>query len=81
MTFVKQFSLTLREKLNTLGIQSSYINLHLKHLEGSNLLSVTWFEEQQVPQEIEVAQALDESDDEAIDCESEEEKNGTDIKN
>lgn len=80
MTFVKQFSFTLREKLNTLGIQSSYINLRLKHLEGSNLLSVTWFEEQQVPQEIEDAQALDESDGKAMDCETEEEENGSDIK-
>ena len=53
---------------------------HLKHLEGSNLLSVTWFEEQQVPQEIEDAQALDESDGKAMDCETEEEENGSDIK-
>ena len=81
MIFVKQFNFTLREKLNALGMQPSYINLHLKHLKGSDLLSVTWFEEQQVSQEIEDAQALDESDDKAMDCESEEEENGGDIKN
>ena len=45
-----------------------------KLLEGSSLLTVKWFERQQVPQEIE-------SDDEAIEHESAEEENGRYIEN
>ena len=47
-----------------------------KLLEVSNLNDV-WFERQQVPQEIEDIKSLDESDDEAIDYESDEKENGS----
>ena len=50
-------------------------------IKGSNLLTVTWFEGQQVPQEIEDVQVLDESDDEAMEYDSDEEENGSDIDN
>ena len=50
-------------------------------LEGSNLLTVTWFQGKQVPQEIENVQAQDESDDKAMEYESDEEENGSDIVN
>ena len=52
-----------------------------KLLEGSNLLTVMWFEGQQVQQEIENVLALDESDDKAMDYESGEVENGSDIEN
>lgn len=52
-----------------------------KLLEVSNLLIVTCFEGQQVPQEIEDVQAQDESDDEAMEYDSDKEENGSGIEN
>lgn len=52
-----------------------------KLLEVSNLLIVTCFEGQQVPQEIEDVQAQDESDDEAMEYDSDKEENGRGIEN
>ena len=51
------------------------------NLEVSNLLIVTCFEGQQVPQEIEDVQAQDESDDEAMEYDSDKEENGSGIEN
>ena len=50
-----------------------------KLLDGLNLLTLTWFERQQVPEEIEDIQALDESDNETLDYKSDEEENSSDI--
>ena len=49
-----------------------------KLLEVFNLLTVMWFERQQVPQEIEDIQALNESGYEAMDYESDEEEKASD---
>ena len=50
-------------------------------LEGLKLLTVTWFQGQQVAQEVDDVQALDESDDEAMEYEADEKENGSDIEN
>ena len=50
-------------------------------LEGLNLLTVTWFQGKQVAQEVDDVQALDESDDEAMEYEADEKENGSDTEN